>query len=658
MVGTSLDFSDGLNIIRADNSSGKSTCLQAIIYALGLEGMLSARREIPLPHAMTHAVDIDGLDFAVLESHVSLEIENDRGEVLTVRRAVKSDAVERSLVQTWEGPQLTASGDYPRRDYFVRRPGAAQREAGYQYRLANFVGWNIPQVSRLDGAECPLYLEAIFPFLYVEQKHGWSGIQARIPGYLSLRDPGKRAVEFILGLEAYSKILTRQRLISVRSMLEAEWKATIGSLRVAGEAAGIVISGLPERLSKTRRPSSISLMVSTGSGWISVDDALNNIENEIVRLAREETRTVADRATDSEAELIGAQRSLAENSALLSATIEELADVGRRRAALDARIEALEEDLQRHQDLNLLERLGSSHVSFLGELNQCPTCHQELHDGYEISHAVMSVAENLDFISQQLSTFRSMREDITRVVLALQAREGALRERVMDSRRSIRAYKDSLLEANATPSAGDLVARLRFEDRKEFLARTRSEIEKILTQLRQTTDAWTANERLIADMNDDPLSDLDKATLDKLQASVRDQLTQYEFRSLDSGSVEISRDTYRPIHEGFDLGFDLSASDMIRLIWAYLLGLFEVGRSQTQNHPRLLVFDEPRQQETARISFERLLTRSAQLHQDAAPGQIIFATSDDQGEIVRMLGDLPHRLISFPASGKILRAIP
>ena len=55
-----LAFADGLNVLRADNSSGKSTVLQSIIYALGLEGMLSARRDIPLPHSMTDYVEVDG----------------------------------------------------------------------------------------------------------------------------------------------------------------------------------------------------------------------------------------------------------------------------------------------------------------------------------------------------------------------------------------------------------------------------------------------------------------------------------------------------------------------------------------------------------------------------------------------------------------------
>ena len=40
LYGTDIAFAPGLNVIRAPNTSGKSTCIQAIIYALGLEGML------------------------------------------------------------------------------------------------------------------------------------------------------------------------------------------------------------------------------------------------------------------------------------------------------------------------------------------------------------------------------------------------------------------------------------------------------------------------------------------------------------------------------------------------------------------------------------------------------------------------------------------
>ena len=51
--GDRLDFQPGLNVILADNTRGKSTLVQSIIYGLGLEKMLSPRRDVPLPRVMT-----------------------------------------------------------------------------------------------------------------------------------------------------------------------------------------------------------------------------------------------------------------------------------------------------------------------------------------------------------------------------------------------------------------------------------------------------------------------------------------------------------------------------------------------------------------------------------------------------------------------------
>ncbi|ELV2771167.1 AAA family ATPase, partial [Enterobacter cloacae] len=53
IYGADLKFGYGLNIISAENSSGKSTCIQSIIYALGLEGILGPSRSNPLKSALT-----------------------------------------------------------------------------------------------------------------------------------------------------------------------------------------------------------------------------------------------------------------------------------------------------------------------------------------------------------------------------------------------------------------------------------------------------------------------------------------------------------------------------------------------------------------------------------------------------------------------------
>jgi hypothetical protein len=114
----------------------------------------------------------------------------------------------------------------------------------------------------------------------------------------------------------------------------------------------------------------------------------------------------------------------------------------------------------------------------------------------------------------------------------------------------------------------------------------------------------------------------------------------------------ISRDDYLPRREEFDLQADISASDSIRVVWAYLLGLLEVDAQAETNHPGLLVFDEPRQQSTKEVSFEALLHRAGR---DARGRQVIFATSEDLDSLKAMLEDVPHALHAI--DGYVLKAI-
>ena len=173
-------------MIWADNTKGKSTCMQGMLYALGLERMLSPRREVPLPHAMTSFLrNDDKSQLAVLESSVSLEIENGAKRIITVHRSIKRTQVDNRLITVDFGPTLTDMLAKPEsRNFFVIDPGAAQREDGFHHFLEQFLGWTLPLVRRYEGSDCKLSVETIFPLFWVEQKAGWSSIPAAIPTYL------------------------------------------------------------------------------------------------------------------------------------------------------------------------------------------------------------------------------------------------------------------------------------------------------------------------------------------------------------------------------------------------------------------------------------------------------------------------------------------
>jgi hypothetical protein len=148
VFGTRQDFVDGLNVVRAENYRGKSQFVQSIIYALGLEGMQSPSHATPLAHALTEYLEFSEngakAKAKVIDSMVSMEIENGKGQFLTVQRAIAGDR-NRNLVTVYEGRALTKKEALnTSKDYYVREGGAAVSELGFHRRLKDFIGWDLP----------------------------------------------------------------------------------------------------------------------------------------------------------------------------------------------------------------------------------------------------------------------------------------------------------------------------------------------------------------------------------------------------------------------------------------------------------------------------------------------------------------------------------
>lgn len=113
VFGTRQNFEDGLNVIRAENYAGKSQTVESISYALGMEGMRGPSHAVPLAHALTEYLEftVEGKkkNAKVIDSMVSVEIENGKGEFLTVQRAIAGDR-HKHLMTVYEGRAITKEG--------------------------------------------------------------------------------------------------------------------------------------------------------------------------------------------------------------------------------------------------------------------------------------------------------------------------------------------------------------------------------------------------------------------------------------------------------------------------------------------------------------------------------------------------------------------
>ncbi|WP_425642229.1 AAA family ATPase [Marinomonas gallaica] len=73
--GFECEFKSGLNIVRGNNSSGKSTLVNSLIYSLGMEEILGGKGEKTLPYALKEYVESENKDkIRIVSSYVYLQI--------------------------------------------------------------------------------------------------------------------------------------------------------------------------------------------------------------------------------------------------------------------------------------------------------------------------------------------------------------------------------------------------------------------------------------------------------------------------------------------------------------------------------------------------------------------------------------------------------
>lgn len=647
--GSDFHFKAGLNVVRADNTKGKTTCMQAILYSLGLERMLSAKRDIPLPYVMTTELKVQEGDverrLPVVSSHVQVELGNGRGDVITVLRAVKGERDNR-LVTVWKGGVLTDPGtDYPRQDYFALDAGSASRASGYHTMLAEFIGWELPRVAKFDRGDTPLYLETLFPLLFVEQKVGWSSLTANFPTFFGIREVGKRAIEFIASLDVQGIASKRQELEGELADLRSRWASVRKQAENAARRVNGRLEGVPAvadgEWPGTGRP---FVSVVEGSEWTPLDHAASRLRGRRDALL---SRPVHEVGVDADAltqELESLERRLDDLTATQTAMHSKMQLERAQFVSMSARLQAIDEDLVRNKDALKLRELGSTLGSIVSQA-RCPTCHQHVDDMLmaDSTGEPMTLESNIAFLTAQRKLCQMILE---RSQAALRSEEpfySAATGEARSIRARIRAIRVALVQPSTAPSVADVQERVAIDGALSGLVKAEEEIGGLFGDLEAIAKGVRSVNQRLASHSHQGLSRQDNRKLDRYTNIFVTQLVAYQFSTFNPADLEISKDTYKPTKEGYEIGFELSASDAIRVKWAYLQGLLELAREfPDMRHPGLLVFDEPRQQETARTSFAHLVARAATAKK--WDQQVIFATSEDLDELLSVVGGVDIHL--------------
>jgi len=497
-------------------------------------------------------------------------------------------------------------------------------------------------------------MEQVFPLLFVEQRRGWAGIQAQMPYFSAVADVKRRAIEFLLNLDAGRSDTRRQELRAREAELQAEWRVEVQALQDAVSGNGLAITGVPAALTLSW-PGDISpaTVQSDGDGWLPIEAAIQRLRTEIAIREAQPVPTVDETAPEAEQQLNEAISSLDEVSRSISDVSDRISREEQAISGLEAVIASLREDLREHQDVLILRGLGGE---ALGRLHDdCPVCHQPLPDALLESArgpVVLSPEQTIEHIRSQVDLFETMRADGGATVDALTEQLRALQHEAHETRAQVRALRTTLTSAGQAPSVAFVQQLVSLRDRLDRLERLDERFLRSMGSLERIVERARDVRQEVRELPADTLSPSDQRKLNLLESSFVTQLHEYEFGSFADEQLNISAIDYLPRRADFDLQADISASDSIRVVWAYLLGLLEVAAQTETNHPGLLIFDEPRQQSAADVSFAALLRRAADATGDR---QVIFATSEPLDDLQHMLAGQAHSLEAL--DGYLLRAI-
>lgn len=642
VFGTNISFQDGFNILRARNTKGKSSTLNSILYVLGIEEMLGGRNAKTMKPVLKDKLSYKEKEVPILESKVQLEISNQRGDIITLTRWIKSSSIDEKLIRVHFGPQLSKEDKVNFKDFYVHMKGSASEKAGFHAFLSNYLEWALPEVPTFEGRDTILYLQTLFPLFFVEQNKGWSSFYSPISGSFGIRDLSKRAFEFILNMDVTKNTKEREELKILKALLTSNWSTLKQDLEELAISIHAEILSFPE---KPTLLDGLTLNVyDDNKKLISIVDRIFQLESSIKERENYSVVKISEVTTEYEKKVKEQDLLVLQLQNEINSYRQDLHLERNNQQSMSENLENLGVDLKRNQEAEKLYKLGSDVNSNFSD-GVCPICNQHIEDSLmhpETSIQPLDLSENITFIKEQINTLKFGIKQSQKVIQNKQKKLAAITEHLDNARRELRLYKSELNENPQLPTKKELEKLVELKILLNKLQVASNSFEKIEHRFELIKEKWRGYLSRHEALPKNYFSELDKKKLTYFEKAFLSLLESFSFSSINTNEITISHDKYTPIVSGFDIKFDSSASDNIRLIWSYLIAIYTTSLQFSGNHPGLMVFDEPGQQQMAVKSQKKLFEVLSK-----TKGQVIVGTSLEPEEIQEITKNLTLNVIDL-----------
>ncbi|MFQ6313597.1 ATP-binding protein [Lysobacter capsici] len=654
-----FEFSDGLTIVRGGNSSGKSTFFNCLLYGLGMEELIGGRCERALPYAVKDYFVYDERQIRIQSSEVFLEVENKSGRVMTFRRPIRDSLRDQRLVEVYQAAIREIDSSMVPFSLYLHDAGAAKYEEGFYKFLEDFLAISLPKVPTTSGGETKLYLQEVFSAFAVEQKRGWTDYIANIP-FFGIRDPRIRVVEYLLDLAVFEVNSIRNRLNSESIAIDLEWGRLFEALRGGAASLGFAVEGVPRKPKADFDLNKVRLYSHSIEGEPSLPEYISLLREEYQGL-NAPGRETSKESSELLARIEGKRDELLQTTSRYD---HALADLEMSRASahdFESLLDDAKSDLIKNKTAKKLRDLGARNSLSIA-VNECPTCHQSVAESLlpeSVAGQQMGLSANIEYLESQCRMLDRQLSGTKSTVA-----QGELR--VTDLSTRMTARHKELVALRSEFSAGELQtkAQLRRQVRIEIevndLESFQITHEKILKDLAAESLRLKLNQEARLNLPAHRYTDADSAQIELFEKNFRANAGSFDYTSAKIGDIEISKNSLTPFLAQLelreirtDIKSDSSASDFVRLIWSYLVALYQVGTygECRGNHIGLLMFDEPGQHSMAEDSQRALL---ASLSAEPGLQSIVAASFDESDSVFNNATDgIRHSLISW--DGKLIK---
>lgn len=661
--GFKCSFNSGLNVLRGDNTSGKSTFFNVLLYSLGMEELLGGQGAKYLPYALKEYIEGEqGEKIKIISSSVFIQLSNRSGEVITLKRPIVSDQKNSKLVEVVLGAYLSSPEEsYKVIPTFLHDKGSAQdSDSGFFAYLEKFIGVDLPKVASYKGGEVKLFIQTIFSAFFVEQKRGWTDYIANTP-YFAIRDVKTKVVEFILGFDVFENERNRAQVLAELGAIQKLWSEEKYKIKLASDNASVVTSGIKESADEQFDAKLVSIVKLVDGKEVDVYSYIGGILNKIEAILRKES----DVSSDASSELVETYK---EHKNILDSMVSSFdaisSDIRIAKVRLQEYEEAkasVEDDLRKNKIALKLKDFGAEQNLEIAS-DSCPSCHQHIDDSLLLADMLsqpMSIDENVAYLESQKHMLTKYIGGLVRAVDSLNIQSKGLAEDISEKRSVCLSFKKQL-RAFDDVSEIDIRLKIQLENKISVLSSVTEGIDLSVKRLGQIAAELKAAKIRLSTIPDRSLSHVDRQKLNYFQSSFRELARSFGYRSAPTDDIEINNETIFPYLSGIelrevntDIKSDSSASDFVRLIWSYLLSLYAVSNKFNGNHVGIVMFDEPAQHSMGVNSMNAMLKNIS-----TQPGlqSIVAASFDESDEVFRQqLDGVEHNLIMLGA--KLLKPL-